>query len=127
MITLLSVNWGDVWAMAGIGFGVVFIVLLLLVFVMFLLGYTVQKLEKPGTKKVTVAPATVAASTPAPAATKAVPASEASDADKAAIAMALYLHFFNNVHDEESHVITIHHNEHSAWHHELNEHVLPQH
>ncbi len=126
MITLLSVNWSDVWAMAGIGFGVVFCVLLLLVVVMFLLGYTVQKVEGAGTKKV-AATATAAAPTTATAAAEAVDTGEASDADKAAIAMALCLHFFSDVHDEESHVITIHHNEHSAWHHELNEHVLPQH
>ena len=120
MITLLSVNWGDVWAMAGMGFGVVFCVLLLLVVVMHLLGYTVQKVEGAGAKK-SAAPA-VAKATASPAAPAASVAT-ASDADKAAIATALYL-YFHNVHDEESHVITIHHNEHSAWHHELNQHIL---
>ena len=106
--------------MAGIGFGVVFCVLLLLVVVMHLLGYTVQKVEGAGAKK-PAAPA-VAKATAAPAAPAASVAT-ASDADKAAIATALYL-YFHNVHDEESHVITIHHNEHSAWHHELNQHIL---
>ena len=120
MVTLLSVNWGDVWAMAGIGFGVVFCVLLLLVVVMHLLGYTVQKVEGAGAKK--PAAPVVAKATAAPAAPAASVAT-ASDADKAAIATALYL-YFHNVHDEESHVITIHHNEHSAWHHELNQHNL---
>jgi len=120
MITLLSVNWGDVWAMAGMGFGVVFCVLLLLVVVMFLLGYTVQKVEGAGAKKQASSAVAKAADAPvAPAAT----VETASDADKAAIATALYL-YFHNVHDEESHVITIQHNEHSAWHHELNQHIL---
>ena len=120
MITLLSVNWGDVWAMAGIGFGVVFCVLLLLVIVMFLLGYTVQKVEGAGAKKQASSAVAKAADAPTAPAAK---VETASDADKAAIATALYL-YFHNVHDEESHVITIHHNEHSAWHHELNQHIL---
>lgn len=123
MVTILNVNWGDVWAMAGIGIGVVFCVLLLLVFVMQLLGYTVQKVEHAGTKTTAAAATPVAAgkadSQPAAAA---VPVAAASDADKAAIATALYL-YFHNVHVEESHVITIHHNDLSAWHHELNQHV----
>lgn len=120
MITLLSVNWGDVWAMAGMGFGVVFCVLLLLVIVMFLLGYTVQKVEGAGAKKPAAPAVAKAADAPAAPAAK---VEAASDADKAAITTALYL-YFHNVHDEESHVITIHHNEHSAWHHELNQHIL---
>ena len=70
-----------------------------------------KKSAKP--KKVTAQPAAqVAASSPA---------ASASDADKAAIATALYL-YFQNVHDEESDVITIRSNHNSAWHHELNNH-----
>ena len=115
MTTVLSVNWSDVLAMSGMGFGVVFCVLLLLVVVMVLLGSVVQKIENVVTKHSAAAPSVAPASSVASAA-------DASEEDKAAIAMALYLHF-HNVHDEESHVITIHHKEYSAWHHELNQQV----
>ncbi len=102
--------------MSGIGFGVVFVVLILLIFVMFLLGKSFQKLEGSGPKTKSAKP------TAQPiAATPAAPAASTSDADKAAIATALYL-YFQNVHDEESDVITIKNNRHSAWHHELNNH-----
>ncbi|MCQ2094214.1 MAG: OadG family protein [Bacteroidaceae bacterium] len=110
------VIWSDVWAMSGIGFGVVFVVLILLIFVMILLGKSVQKLESSGAKTKSAKPTAQPV-----AATSAAPAASASDADKAAIATALYL-YFQNVHDEESDVITIKNNRHSAWHHELNNH-----
>ncbi|MBO4564547.1 MAG: OadG family protein [Bacteroidaceae bacterium] len=109
---LADVVWADAWARTGMGFGVVFSVLLILVFVLVAFGL----FSRAGKKK---------AQTPQPAPLKAAapqtvaPAASASDADKAAIATALYL-YFQNVHDEESNVITIRHNASSAWHHELN-------
>ena len=110
------VVWSDIWSMSGIGFGVVFVVLILLIFVMIILGASVQKLESSGAKTKSAKPAAQPV-----AKTSAAPAASASDADKAAIATALYL-YFQNVHDEESGVITIRNDRHSAWHHELNNH-----
>ncbi|MBQ0089116.1 MAG: OadG family protein [Prevotellaceae bacterium] len=109
---ILSVNWADVWSMTGMGFGVVFCVLVVLVAVLYILGYSVSSMEKK-----TAAPA-VGQPTVAPVANKTISASEQ---EKAAIATALYL-FFKNAHDEEPDVVTIRHSHHSAWHSELNKH-----
>ncbi|MBR6894265.1 MAG: OadG family protein [Bacteroidaceae bacterium] len=117
MINLLAdVVWADAWARTCMGFGVVFTVLLVLVFVLVAFGIF-SRLSGNKTPKV----AKVAEQPAAKPAVK--PVASASDADKAAIATALYL-YFQNVHDEESNVITIHHTANSAWHHELNPHVL---
>lgn len=110
---LADAFWADSWARTGMGFGVVFIVLVILVFVLMAFGI----FSRVPTKK-NVQPASAAS-----VAVKPNVASAASDDDKAAIATALYL-YFQNVHDEESHVITIHHNANSAWHHELNPHTF---
>ena len=112
---LADVVWTDAWARTGMGFGVVFTVLLVLVFVLIAFG-VVSRLtgnKAPKVAKVAEQPAKAAA----------MPVASASDADKAAVATALYL-YFQNVHDEESNVVTIHHTPNSAWHHELNPHVL---
>lgn len=119
MITysIASVIWGDVWAMTGIGFGVVFCVLILLVFALFALGYIVSLVEGAAKKKAAPAPAhqqTAPVTVPS--------ASSASDADKVAIATALYF-YYQNVHDEESDVLTIKSEHNSPWHHELNKHI----
>ena len=101
--------------MSGIGFGVVLIVLVVLVYVMKLLGSTVQFAEKKGTKP---QPVPVKQTSPVMADAE---SESTSDADRAAVAVAVYL-YFQRVHDEESDVLTIHHADHSAWHHELNNH-----
>lgn len=106
---LADVVWADAWARTGMGFGVVFTVLLVLVVVLVAFG-VFSRLSGNKTPKVAEQPAVKPA---------AQPVASASDADKAAIATALYL-YFQNVHDEESNVITIRHNAVSAWHHELN-------
>ena len=100
----------------GIGIGTVFVILILLVGVLTVFGSVAKKGAKPAAKP---------AAAPAPAAPKATaaPATSASEDEKAAIATALYL-YFQNVHVEESGVITIKHNPNTAWHHELNQHVL---
>ena len=105
-------TWGDVWAMTGMGFGVVLVVLVVLVFILMAFG-ALSKIKAP--KKSAAAPA-------AQPMAEAKPLDSASDADKAAVAMALYL-YYKDVHDEETGVITIQHNRHSAWHHELNKHL----
>lgn len=103
---LLSTDWGQAWAMAGISVSVVFIILFILVGVLLLFSLV----AKGETKK----PA-VAAVPAAPKSTKKV-----SRADEAAVAMAVYL-YLNGRHDEESGMLTISVNEHSLWHEELNE------
>jgi len=95
--------------MAGISVGVVFTILVLLVLILSVFSIVAQG------KKAKPAVATVAAAVPAP---KSV--SKASGADEAAVAMAVYL-YLNGRHDEESGVLTIHVNEHSLWHEELND------
>ena len=100
---LLTTDWGQAWAMAGISVGVVFSILVILVLVLMAFSYVAQdKAQKP-----------VAAA--APKSSKKV-----SKADEAAVAMAVYL-YMNGHHDEESGVLTIRVNEHSLWHEELNE------
>ncbi len=114
MINILAdVVWADAWARTGMGFGVVFAVLLILVFVLMAFGL----FSRMSGKKQTQAPKPASLQSAPQAAV--APAASASDADKAAIATALYL-YFQNVHDEESNVITIQHKANSAWHHELN-------
>lgn len=109
---LADVVWADAWARTGMGFGVVFTVLLVLVVVLVAFGVfsRLSGNKAPKVAKVVEQPVVKPV---------AQPVASASDADKAAIATALYL-YFQNVHDEESNVITIRHNASSAWHHELN-------
>ena len=95
--------------MAGISVGVVFSILLLLVCVLAVFSAMAQGKN--------VKPAAVSAVSPA-GSPKSAP--KASAADEAAVAMAVYL-YLNGRHDEESGVLTIHVNEHSLWHEELNE------
>lgn len=104
---LLSTDWGQAWTMAGISVGVVFAILVLLVVILQIFSVVAAgKTVKPAV----AAPAT-GGSTPAP---------KASEADKAAVATAVYL-YLNGRHDEESGILTIHVNEHSLWHEELND------
>lgn len=103
---LLATDWGQAWSMAGISVGVVFAILVLLVIVLQVFSALAQ-----GKK---VKPAMVAAE----ANTKTAP--KGSAADEAAVATAVYL-YLNGRHDEESGVLTIHVNDHSLWHEELND------
>lgn len=113
MITLV-VDWNSVWAMTGIGIGVVFCILLLLVFVLILFGTVFGGKSTP---KAVAKPVAVQA-----ADTGKTPALAASQETEAAIATSLYL-YFQDVHDEESYKLTIHHEAHPAWHSELNHHL----
>lgn len=106
-MTLLTTDWGQAWTMAGISVGVVFTILLLLVCVLVIFSLVARgNKEKPAVAQV----ATVASKS----------AQKGSQADEAAVAMAVYL-YMNGRHDEESGILTIHVNEHSLWHEELNE------
>lgn len=106
-MTLLTTDWGQAWTMAGISVGVVFTILILLVFVLVVFSLVARgNKEKPAVAQV--------------AAVGSKSEQKGSKADEAAVAMAVYL-YMNGRHDDESGVLTIHVNEHSLWHEELNE------
>ena len=90
-MTFLAVNWGNALLITGVGFGLVFVVLVLLIFIVKSFGVIFA--QKPKAQAAAVA---------APAATEAT-----DETDMAAIAYVL--HTFYNQHDEESDVLTIHH------------------
>ena len=98
-MTFLAVNWGNALLITGVGFGLVFTVLVLLIFIVKLFG--VIFVQKPKAR-----PAVAAA---------AAPAESSDETDMAAIAYVL--HTFYNQHDEESDVLTIRHDDvaYSPW------------
>jgi len=105
---VLATNWSDMWAMTGIGFGTVFVILLLLVLILGIFNVVAKK--KSPAPAASAKPALEGKKTPLlPEGT-----TEADD-DLAAVATALCL-YFQEVHDEEAYVLTIHHHEHTAWH-----------
>ena len=87
-----NVDWSEMLLMALIGFLLVFAVLVLLIFIVKSFGVIFA--QKPAKAQ----PAAAAA---------AAPAAEVGEEDMVAIAYAL--HTFYNMHDEESDVLTIHH------------------
>ena len=93
----LVVDWGHTWLVSGVGFGMVFVLLVFLIFILKLLGVVMSSSDKSA-KKVE-APKAVAQAAAAPKA-------ETGDDDLAAVAMALHL-YFNGVHDEEPTEITL--------------------
>ena len=99
----------ETWEMAGISIAMVFCILVLLVFILTIFS----SVAKRGTK---AAPKVASANVAAPAAQ---PVAAASEAEKVAVATALYL-YFSNAHDEESGVLTISHNPNTQWHAVLN-------
>ena len=98
-MTFLAVNWGNALLITGVGFGLVFVVLVLLIFIVKSFGVIFA--QKPKAQAAAVA---------APAATEAT-----DEMDMAAIAYVL--HTFYNQHDEESDVLTIRHDDvaYSPW------------
>ena len=111
-MTPLVINWSHVWMVTGLGFCMVIMLLVVLIFILKLLGSVVSNAVKaPGAAK------PKAISAPAPqAAPAAVQAS--ADNDLAAIAMALHL-YFNGVHDVEPTEIHIKRVERSGWNSKL--------
>lgn len=91
-MTMLAINWGNTWLITGCGFAMVFVVLVLLIFIVKSFGVIFA--QKP-------------AKAQSAAAAAAAPAAEVGEEDMVAIAYAL--HTFYNMHDEESDVLTIHH------------------
>ncbi|MBR5707526.1 MAG: OadG family protein [Bacteroidaceae bacterium] len=107
MMTPLVIDWPHVWMVTGLGFCMVILLLVVLIFILKLLGAVVSNAVK--TPK-----AAQPKAIPAPAA-QALPAAEASAQDDlAAIAMALHL-YFNGVHDVEPTEIHIKRVERSGW------------
>ncbi len=97
-MTFLAINWGNTMIVTGVGFGLVFVVLVLLIYIVKLFGVIFA--QKPKAQAVVAAPA----------------ATEATDeTDMAAIAYVL--HTFYNQHDEESDILTIRHDDvaYSPW------------
>lgn len=100
-MTLLAIT-SETWMVTGLGFGIVLAVLFGLVFIMQFLGWVMQKMTAPKApkqaKKAQTTPA-VQSAVPTDKGTMAAIAmvlSEASDDDKVAVAMALYLYMGKN-------------------------------
>ncbi len=105
-MTPLAINWSHVWLVTGLGFCMVIVLLVVLIFILKLLGAVVSsavKAPKAAQPKAVAAPAAQAA-----------PAEASADDDLAAIAMALHL-YFNGVHDVEPTEIHIKRVERSGW------------
>lgn len=96
-LTVNLTSWADRWFLAGISVATVFAILIILVFVLAIFSFVATKAANKGK---------AVQSAQAKPATAAVPVSEASADDMAAVATALYL-YMNNSHDEESGVLTI--------------------
>lgn len=104
---VLLTNWGDAWLMTGIGIGVVFCILVILVYVLQIFNFVANKSSK------------VEADSASSADNSVKNVAEASELDKAAVATAVYLYQASKG-DQESGVLTIKMAP-SAWHAELNE------
>ena len=89
---MLAINWGNTMIITGVGFALVFVVLVLLIYIVKLFGVIFT--QKPKAQAPVAAPV-------------AAPAAENDDMDMAALAYVL--HTFYNQHDEESDVLTIRH------------------
>lgn len=115
MITLLSTtNWSTVWLMTGLGIGTVFVILILLFLVLSVFSSVTRKTRDKVLTGVEVVKTAV----------ENVVEKEdlAENTRNAAIATAIYL-YIQGRHDEESGIITIHHQDHPLWHAELNKHL----
>lgn len=100
---MLLTNWAAVWEIAGMGVGVVFAILVLLVFVLQIFSAIAGKAEQA----------------PAAAEAKAEPTViTPEDTDYAAVAVAMWLNYHSQ-HDQDSGKLTIN-NENERWHEVLN-------
>ncbi len=99
---ILSMNWANTFAVIIIGFGLVFVVLVLLVFVIKIFGFIANAKENNSETNKGVKQ------------TAEVKEVEVSDIENAAIAMAISL-YYADVHDQESYVITIDNSKKTSW------------
>ena len=116
-------TWSNTWAVTGLGFGIVLVLLFALVFILMFLGWIMQKITAPKAPKApkvqkiekTAAPK-VSSSEPTDEGTKAAIAmaiAHSGDEEMAAVAYALHL-ARNNKHDLPTAMISIHQHE-TAW------------
>ncbi len=126
-MVLLLVNpetwtWANTWTVTGLGFGIVLALLFVLVFILMFFGWTMQKIEAPKTPKApkeeknpVSQPAKVATGAPSDAekAAIALAISEAHSDDEAAVAYALYL-AHHTKHDIPTGMIHLNQHE-TAW------------
>jgi|GEM_PF-315239 Na+-transporting methylmalonyl-CoA/oxaloacetate decarboxylase gamma subunit len=125
--SLVDWSWGDTWVVTGLGFGIVVVLLICLVFILQAFGWTMQRMTAPKAPKAPEAPkqtpktessqkaaqkAQTAPSEPEKAAI--AMALAASDSDEiAAVAYALHL-AHNSRHDLPTAMISLHQHE-TAW------------
>lgn len=125
--SLVDWSWGDTWVVTGLGFGIVVVLLICLVFILQAFGWTMQRMTAPKAPKAPEAPkqtpktestqkaaqkAQAAPSEPEKAAI--AMAIAASDSDEiAAVAYALHL-AHNSRHDLPTAMISLHQHE-TAW------------
>lgn len=125
--SLVDWSWGDTWVVTGLGFGIVVVLLICLVFILQAFGWTMQRMTAPKAPKAPEAPkqtpktesiqkaaqkAQTAPSEPEKAAI--AMALAASDSDEiAAVAYALHL-AHNSRHDLPTAMISLHPHE-TAW------------
>jgi Na+-transporting methylmalonyl-CoA/oxaloacetate decarboxylase gamma subunit len=125
--SLVDWSWGDTWVVTGLGFGIVVVLLICLVFILQAFGWTMQRMTAPKAPKAPEAPkqtpktestqkaaqkAQTAPSEPEKAAI--AMAIAASDSDEiAAVAYALHL-AHNSRHDLPTAMISLHPHE-TAW------------
>lgn len=119
-----SWTWGDTWAVTGLGFGIVLALLFSLVFILMLFGWIMQKITAPRApkaeapkeeKKPVSQPVQAATGAPSDAekAAIAMAISEAHNDDLAAVAYALYL-AKHSKHDIPTAMISLNQRE-TAW------------
>jgi Na+-transporting methylmalonyl-CoA/oxaloacetate decarboxylase gamma subunit len=86
--SLVDWSWGDTWVVTGLGFGIVVVLLICLVFILQAFGWTMQRMTAPKAPKAPEAPKqTPKTESTQKAAQKAQTAP--SEPEKAAIAMAI--------------------------------------
>ncbi len=125
--SLVDWSWGDTWVVTGLGFGIVVVLLICLVFILQAFGWTMQRMTAPKAPKAPEAPKqTPKTESSQKAAQKAQTAP--SEPEKAAIAMAIAvsdsdeiaavayaLHLAHNSrHDLPTAMISLHQHE-TAW------------
>ncbi len=104
---ILLTDWSTAWLMTGMGVGIVFCILVILVLILQFMG-RINSHAAQGQK----------AGEPLQADACGCAQGKASDNDLAAVAMAIHL-YQNDLHDYESGVLTWHPTE-TGWHSELN-------
>lgn len=104
---LLDTNWSHIWMVTLLGFGIVFLLLVVLIYILKLFGWIMQQpnkqqpaepLEKPSTPTTT---------------------STNNDQDIAAIALTLHLYYNNGLHDRPAPKLTFAKPQKTDWNNKL--------